>query len=240
MVNGESGARYAESLGAPAAKIFRVYQAVDASAFTVPAPQRSADAARRLLFVGSPEPRKGLAAFLSRLASWSAQNPDQPLELHVAGSAREDLGEDLPDLPPTLVTTWLGHLPYDALPAVYAAADLLVFPTLADEWGLVVNEAMSAGVPVLGSVYSQAVLELVEEGRTGWSFRPDRDDSCRDAFDRALRAPREVLVSFGAAGRERITKFGIDDVAERMLAAIAFALADHSSEVRASSPPYSE
>ena len=51
---------------------------------------------------------------------------------------------------------------------------VLVFPTLADEWGLVVNEALAAGVPVLGSLYSQAVEELVRDGENGWTFRPDR------------------------------------------------------------------
>ena len=54
---------------------------------------------------------------------------------------------------------------------VYAKASLFAFPTLADEWGVVVNEAMAAGLPVLGSIYSQAVEELVEDGVSGWVFR---------------------------------------------------------------------
>ena len=44
------------------------------------------------------------------------------------------------------------------------ASGIFVLPTLADEWGLVVNEAMASGLPVLGSVYSQAAHELCGDG----------------------------------------------------------------------------
>ena len=61
---------------------------------------------------------------------------------------------------------------HERMAEVYAKASLFAFPTLADEWGVVVNEAMAAGLPVLGSIYSQAVEELVEDGVSGWVFRP--------------------------------------------------------------------
>jgi hypothetical protein len=109
------------------------------------------------------------------------------------------------------------------MPEIYAEAGILAFPTLADEWGLVVNEAMAAGVPVLGSRYSQAVLELVEDARTGWTFRPDRADECLDAIDRALATPPEDLERMRSACRERVAEFSFEAVAERMLDAIASA-----------------
>ena len=47
------------------------------------------------------------------------------------------------------------------MPSVYRSADLVVFPTLADVWGLVINEALWSGIPVLGSVYAGASRELL-------------------------------------------------------------------------------
>ena len=47
------------------------------------------------------------------------------------------------------------------MPAVYRSADLYVFPTLRDAWGLVVNEALLSGVPVLGSMYAGCAPELL-------------------------------------------------------------------------------
>jgi glycosyltransferase involved in cell wall biosynthesis len=118
------------------------------------------------------------------------------------------------------------------MPEIYADAGVLAFPTLADEWGLVVNEAMAAGVPVLGSRYSQAVEELVDDGRTGWTFHPDRHDECVAAIDRALTAPEEDLAVMRHACRERIAAFSYEAVAERMVGAIAFARAQREGSRR--------
>ena len=63
--------------------------------------------------------------------------------------------------PDNLDITLLGPQPYDQLQKIYQKAGVLVFPTLADEWGIVVNEALFAGLPVLGSIYSQAVEGLI-------------------------------------------------------------------------------
>ncbi len=68
---------------------------------------------------------------------------------------------------------FLGVFQYDDLPEIYGSAEVFVLPTLADTWAVVVNEALLAGLPVLGSIYAQAVEELIQEGGTGWNFRPD-------------------------------------------------------------------
>ena len=108
----------------------------------------------------------------------------------------------------------VGEQEPDALPALFAAADAFVFPTLADEWGVVVNEALAAGLPVLGSVHSQAVEELCAEGETGWIFDPggpgldarcDRPRVCdaggaasADERQRAANARRELTPDWAA------------------------------------------
>src|SRR5436190_875726 len=79
----------------------------------------------------------------------------------------------------------------------YSQAGILVFPTLADEWGLVVVEAMAAGLPVLGSLHSQAVEDLVTDGLDGWTFRPDDCASLRSALNRALGASAEEIDRLG-------------------------------------------
>lgn len=67
---------------------------------------------------------------------------------------------------------FVGPVPPDALPAYYAAANFLVLPTLLDVWGLVVNEAMASGLPVLCSKYAGCAEELIIPGKTGDIFDP--------------------------------------------------------------------
>src|SRR5258708_40228945 len=54
--------------------------------------------------------------------------------------------------PQNITVKFCGAVAYSELPGIYAQCGLLVFPTLADEWGMVVNEALAAGLPILGSV----------------------------------------------------------------------------------------
>jgi glycosyltransferase involved in cell wall biosynthesis len=58
------------------------------------------------------------------------------------------------------------------LPVFYALAEAFILPSLEEEWGLVVNEAMAAGCPVLVSSAAGCCEDLVREGEVGWSFDP--------------------------------------------------------------------
>ena len=122
--------------------------------------------------------------------------------------------------PDNLRPSFLGNRPYEEVPGILAECDILVFPTLLDEWGLVVNEAMAVGLPVLGSIYSQAVEELVAEGRTGWVYDPLDDASAAAAVERALAAPPETLAAMRAEARQRIAALTPDTAARRIADAV--------------------
>jgi glycosyltransferase involved in cell wall biosynthesis len=138
------------------------------------------------------------------LSEWLQKHPREKCEFWIAGDGplRGEL-EKYP-APPQLRLRFLGSVAYEELPELYAQGGIFVFPTLADEWGVVVNEALAAGLPILGSLYSQAMEELVEDGRNGWTFRPDHGDEMYAALDRAMTATEEQLDEMRLAGRERV------------------------------------
>jgi glycosyltransferase involved in cell wall biosynthesis len=220
MVNGESGARYIARFGVPEDRIFRVNQPVDARLFAAPPRRRPAESFSRLLYVGSLSERKGLAGFLRLLAGWARSNPGHRLEICWVGDGdqRETLANMA--LPSNLAQEFHGNVPYAELPAYYADADALIFPSLLDEWGLVVNEAMAAGLPVLGSIYSQAVEELVRDGETGWVFDPLAAESVLRALDRAFATTPAALVAMRQAAQRRSLALTPATASERMAAAI--------------------
>ena len=158
LVNGESGARYIASFGVPDHMIVRLNQPVVVALFARATRERPETARTRMLCCGMLSSRKGVLPFLKELDVWARAHPDEQLELWWLGDG--ELRDELHQFPcaPNLSQRFLGAVPYAELPDWYSQADILVFPSLLDEWGLVVNEAMASGLPVLGSIYAQYLL----------------------------------------------------------------------------------
>ncbi len=228
LVNGESGARYIARFGIPDDRIFRLNQPVDVALFAGQRRTRPDDAVSRLLFSGMLNHRKGVEPFAQALDAWAAANPARRIEMWWLGDG--ELGDGLAAraLPPNLSYRFFGHVPYADLPGIYAQADLLAFPSLLDEWGLVVNEAMATGLPVLGSIYAQAVEELVVDGTNGWVFDPLLPASLETALDRALTTPPDRLPAMRAAARERIMSLTPASAADCIARALRVLRADSS------------
>ncbi len=222
IVNGASGERYIEGFGIDRRRIFRVPQVSVLPRCGVSGRVVEGRDLYRLLYVGRLVPLKGILPFLAMLSKWARENPRRRLEFWLAGEGplRDAiLGSSLPA---NVSIRLLGPVPYHELAAVYERCGILVFPTLADEWGLVVNEAMSCGMPVLGSWYSQAVQELCVDGVNGWVFRPDSLDEMYEAIGRALTSPEDVLRRMGQAAARRVAGLTAEFAAERIVRAIEF------------------
>lgn len=221
VVNGKSGASYLRRLGVPAGRIYEVPYSVETSALEeIPLERPDRASERRLLFVGQLNQRKGIVPFLRALADWARVHGDENIELLIVGDGPlRDLVVGLPR-PRNLRLELTGSAPYSEISDFYRRAGVLVFPTLADEWGVVVNEALAAGLPVLGSAYSQAVVELVESGQTGWVFRPDDTQSLRRALDALFSTTDNELSRMRARCRQKANDVSPDVACARMLEAI--------------------
>jgi glycosyltransferase involved in cell wall biosynthesis/2-polyprenyl-3-methyl-5-hydroxy-6-metoxy-1,4-benzoquinol methylase len=220
LVNGASGKRYLESLGVPSEKIFMEPYCAEIRSHLQLQLEREPKVAKRLLYVGQLVPRKGIQLFIRALSDWLSKHPTERCEFWIAGDG--PIRADLERLTtqPQLHLRFLGSINYHSLPQVYAQGGIYVFPTLADEWGVVVNEALAAGLPILGSRYSQAVDELVEDGVNGWTFRPDQPEEICAAVDKMMATPNEQLDRMRRAGRKRITSLSPAFGAECFAAAI--------------------
>jgi hypothetical protein len=213
-VNGASGSRYIRSMGYDGL-ISVVPYAADNRAFLDPGTRRRGSKLR-LLYTGQLVERKGLYPFLQCLVRWCSLHPKRSVVLSVVGSGDQlDLLKGI-ELPPNLQIEFKGSVGFEQLPSQYHGADLYVYPTLADEWGLVVNEAMIAGLPVLGSRFSQAVEELVQDGVNGWLFTPTDEQDTYEAIGRALESDTATLDAMSRRAVETVAGITQQAVAERM------------------------
>ena len=219
IVNGQSGARYVATL-APAARIQVVNQVVDTELFANGPLGRGPAEERRLIFSGRLIALKGVSEFQRALAAWARRHPDQPVEIVWAGDGDARAALEAEPLPGNMRQTFAGHVGYAELARLYAGCGALVLPTMWDEWGLVVNEALASGLPVLGSIYSQAVEELIEDGETGWLLDPTQPDSLERAIDRFFATPSERLAAMRAQARARGVVLTLSGAVDRIVATI--------------------
>lgn len=229
LVTGASGARYLQAIGVPARKLYPIVYTTEVERFAAAGFVRTSECRRHLLFVGQLIERKGLLSFIDVAARWSKVHPGMRIVFTLVGDGPLRARLENYPAPPNLELVFRGNLDYEDLPAVYAQAGIFVFPSLADTWGVVVNEALSAGLPVLGSLNAQAVSELVEEGHTGWTFRPDRTDEMYAALDRALTAPDAQVMAMRQRARETALRLTPAYMADLVQNAIVRCVSDESS-----------
>lgn len=99
---------------------------------------------------------------------------------------------------------FLGYLQMEAVPELFAIADLFIFHTLFDPFGAVLSEAMAAEVPVIASIHAAATREWIEEGVTGFRIDPMRTRASSEVILKALDLSTEERRALGWRGYERI------------------------------------
>lgn len=119
-----------------------------------------------------------------------------------------------------VATTFAGFHNQSALPAAYAAIDVLALPSdMRETWGLVVNEAMACGRPALVSRAAGCAPDLIRDGETGWSHRLG-DVEAIAARLAELSSDRSLAARLGARARSHVGRYSADAAASGVLEAM--------------------
>lgn len=182
-VPGRLSAEYLAYFGAPYEKIVIGNGVCDISKFKL-AKNAEENLIPVLLYVGRLTEPKGMLKLIDALGDildlpWKMRIAgdgllkNQVLELSIKGGFADRL-------------EMLGYISQDDLSAVYRSADVFLFPTLNDVWGLVVNEALLSGLYVAGSNRAAASLELIKPGLNGEIVNPFDKKELAEGIRRAL------------------------------------------------------
>jgi glycosyltransferase involved in cell wall biosynthesis len=209
--------------GIDPADVFVAGQAVDGSRFEDISRDQPSDA---VLFVGRLEPSKGLECLLA--AARALPGKTRPaLVLAGSGSLENNLRGY------AMRERWvevLGHVPHEELPRYLARARCLVLPSITtararEPWGLVVNEAMHAGLPVIASdAVGAAAGGLVENGRNGFVVPEGDVGGLRSAIQGLMTDPTRAE-SMGRQARADVQRFSFEAMADAFQTAIDHAIA---------------
>jgi glycosyltransferase involved in cell wall biosynthesis len=236
VVPGREARRALRALGVPEARLFDAPNAHDVEGFAKALAALDHEAlhrdlraglgcrARIVLVAGRLFPVKGVEPLL---VAWNRLAPDVrrdwtllfvgdgPLAGCVAAARDTHLPGEIVRLP---------ALQPRELIELYAAADLLVFPSLGDVWGLTVNEALACGLPVLCSTRAGCAEDLVSPGENGWLADPLDEERFAAALGEALRCGHRKQL--GDRGRETVAGFTPEAMAQGFRRALHHALGE--------------
>ncbi len=180
--------------GAPHESVHVVPYGVDCARFQPDPSRRSPASGRlRLLFVGRINQRKGIKYLLDAMRLVGS---DQ-VELTVCGRVVDDLGLFRPFADRILVRPDVSAA---ALVAAYQAADLFIFPSVAEGFGQVLLESLACGLPILSTTHT-AAPDLIENGRQGFVIEPGQSAPLAERIDWALTHRAELFAMRAEARR---------------------------------------
>ncbi len=208
LVGGTPHADYARALGIPSSMIRTGYDVVDNAHFAV-LPNRT-----RRGFIASARfiAKKNLPFLLRAHAAYRAMHlavvpSETPWDLTLLGDGSQRAELEAQAERQGGGVLFKGFLQYPDLPAAFAAAGVFVHTSTTEQWGLVVNEAMAAGLPVLVSDRCGCVPDLIEEGVNGHALKPADEAAWARAMLKIARMPEAERAAMGAASQRIIAGY---------------------------------
>lgn len=210
---GEEGKAFAMRYGAPAERIFFATHTVDIPHFyaAAAAARPGRDSLRRdlklagttFIYVGRLWWGKGINYLLDAFQRVQRQS-SAPVSLLLVGDGPEEakLKRACADRDIRNVV-FAGFRQKPELPRYYAVADVFVFPTLGDPYGLVVDEAMACGLPVISTAAAGEIRDRVEDGANGYIVPPEDSAALAGAM-RTLADDAALRERMGAVSAQKI------------------------------------
>jgi glycosyltransferase involved in cell wall biosynthesis len=228
LVGGQPQKRYLIELGMPKEAIFLGYNVVGNESYhpnkirSLPAPLPKP----YFLTINRFVPKKNLLFLISSYAAYRQTAGTQAWDLVLCGDGqlRPQIEQHIAQLGLQDTVHLPGFLQQDELLPYFAHASCFIHASIQEQWGLVVNEAMAAGLPVLVSNCCGCFEDLVIEGVNGFGFDPGNPQELINLMIKM--SSRQVnLKEMGEASLKHIEKFSPDYFAQGLMQAVEYALA---------------
>lgn len=245
LVGGKLHADYLVALGLPRSRVFLGYDAVDNDYFARRAREirnqgsqvRESSNLPENYFLASARfiEKKNLPLLVRAYAEYrkAAGEDSWKLVLLGDGPLRSGLERLVLDLDVEDSVIMPGFKQYAELPNYYSLAGAFVHASTTEQWGLVVNEAMASGLPVLVSDRCGCAPELVRETENGFSFDPRSPEALTKLMLRVAGMPVELRQKMGELSQRIISDFAPEHFANGAERAVDPTLSAERPRVRA-------
>lgn len=153
-------------------------------------PTEPASQTIEMLYIGQLIQRKGIDLLFAAMAQLVGRYPNLHLTLIGGGEQAQELPQWIDRYGLTGRVQIVGPLPAGQIPARLQQASLFVLPSRWDGWGMVVNEALSVGVPVIVS-NACGVADLIRNGLNGFVFESENGADLQRCLEQFLEQPAQ-------------------------------------------------
>ncbi|MEO0644771.1 MAG: glycosyltransferase [Cyanobacteria bacterium J06650_10] len=157
---GKTTTDYLLDLGIARSHILQIQNCVDEKLYVHQHIELQKNSVPVLLYTGQFIKRKGISLFLMAVSQLQKEGYLFSTRLVGSGVEKENILKLISQLDLKQVSVLPSQHP-SKMPEIYRSADILVFPTLEDVWGLVVNEALWSGLTVVSSIYAGCAEEIL-------------------------------------------------------------------------------
>lgn len=211
LIAGSRSRKYLLQLGLGEAAVFEPYDIIDNDFFSAPDTGLSLPEKPYFLCVSRLIRVKNLEFLIRSFALFNAQNPEKyKLVLLGNGPLEESLNALIVKLKLEKLVFMKGFLHMNEVRRYYKQASGLILASISEPWGLCINEAIAAGLPVIASVNAGATEDLIFQHQTGWTFSPFDSASLVEAMHHCaglLPAEKENIIT---GARECLKNYTIE------------------------------
>jgi glycosyltransferase involved in cell wall biosynthesis len=230
LVGGYPHKRYLTKLGMPEDAIFVGYDVVGNDTFhpqkirTLPVPVKRPFFLAINRFVG----KKNLLFLLIAYSKYLQQFQDAAWDLVLCGDGelRSQIEQKISDLNLQDYVHLTGFLQQEQMLPYFAHAKCFIHASIQEQWGLVVNEAMASGLPVLVSNRCGCYEDLIVEGVNGFGFDPENLQQLTDLMLK-ISSDDVDLQKMGDRALEHIQNFSPDRFARGLMQAVEYSFVQH-------------
>lgn len=202
LVPGSRARTLANEVGISDDRIWEVGNVIDVEHFSSTSPRSGEE--NSFLYVGRLSTEKNLFRLLDAFRAYRAQGGRWNLIIGGDGPMRSTLEDMAVQIPGA---TLLGWVDYKELPALFQRVGAFVLPSTYEPWGLVLNEAMASGLPILVSRNCGAYPELCRDGTNGLSFSPTNIESLAEIMTHISMLSSQRRAAMGAASKKIISSY---------------------------------
>ena len=169
---------------------------------------------RNFISVGSFIKRKGFDLIIEALKnSKNKQNNDIGFTIIGEGEELENYKQKIKEYKIRNIT-FISFKTKMELFKYYDASEVFVLPTREDIWGLVINEAMARGLPVITTDKCVAGLELIDNEINGNIFKNESVNELSELIEKYSKKSNEELIKFGEISIAKIKDYTIENIAK--------------------------